>query len=360
MTGAANTEAPTKMEIGLVLQGGGALGAYEWGGILALFDLMDEAKKAGRDVTLRAVTGVSIGAINAACVVGARDRNDARERLGKVWSDFMIRAPFLSSDVALYKVPNFYTMRSDLLTMPTWKYLYDTHSLLQTLSQRVDFDLLNRNETALVITAVDVERGTLTWFANQTVGVIPPTTIEAKHVLASGSLAPQFPWVDIRAGACEVHHYWDGGLIDNTPLGAAIDAFDPHPNVYKLLVVMNLFPLETELPQTYIEVNERVDQLRFGNRLRQDTSTAKQFNKLLSTIRRLAALIPQMPADLQDVVAKYKIVEPIEITLGPTDSLKDPYGFRDFSQQGIELRRDRGGAITHDTLKQFFTNKLAA
>ena len=66
------------MEIGLILQGGGALGAYEWGGILALFDLMDEAARAGRNVTLRIVTGVSIGAINAACLVGASDREDAR------------------------------------------------------------------------------------------------------------------------------------------------------------------------------------------------------------------------------------------------------------------------------------------
>jgi hypothetical protein len=118
--------------------------------------------------------------------------------------------------------------------------------------------------------------------------------------------------------------------------------------------------MRSELPQTYIEVSERVDQLRFGNRLRQDTSTAKQFNDLLSTIRRLAALVPEMPADLRDIVAKYKIVKPIEISLGPQDSLKDPYGFRDFSEQGMEERRDRGKAITHDTLKQFFASQLAA
>ena len=63
MTGAANTEAPTRMEIGLVLQGGGALGAYEWGAITALFDVIDEAIHNGQDITLRVVTGVSIGAI---------------------------------------------------------------------------------------------------------------------------------------------------------------------------------------------------------------------------------------------------------------------------------------------------------
>ena len=95
MTGAANTEAPTRMEIGLVLQGGGALGAYEWGAITALFDVIDEAIHNGQDITLRVVTGVSIGAINAACVVGAADRADARNRLSAMWSDFMIDLPYL-------------------------------------------------------------------------------------------------------------------------------------------------------------------------------------------------------------------------------------------------------------------------
>jgi NTE family protein len=359
MTGATSGQSARKTEIALVLQGGGALGAYEWGGILALFDLMDQAKDAGRDVTLRVVTGVSIGAINAACIVGATDRNDARKRLDEVWNSFMIRMPFLSGDVAFYMVPHFYTLRSDLLTLPTWKYLYDTHSLLQTLSDHVDFNALNRSETAFVITAVDVESGQLAWFANQKVGVVASRKIEPKHVLASGSLAPQFPWTDM-ADSGEERHYWDGGLIDNTPLGAAIDAFDPDPSINKLLVVMNLFPLQANLPQTYTEVSERVDQLRFGNRLRQDTSTAKQFNTLISTIQRLAALVPEMPPDLRETVSKFKLVEPVEISLGPQDSLADPYGFRDFSQQGIEQRRDRGKAIALDTLKQFSAGQLTA
>jgi hypothetical protein len=57
MTGAANTAVPAKTEIGLVLQGGGALGAYEWGAITALFDVIDEAIGSGQDITLRVVTG---------------------------------------------------------------------------------------------------------------------------------------------------------------------------------------------------------------------------------------------------------------------------------------------------------------
>ncbi|MFZ0375212.1 MAG: patatin-like phospholipase family protein [Xanthobacteraceae bacterium] len=348
------------MEIGLILQGGGALGAYEWGGILALFDLMDEAARAGRNVTLRVVTGVSIGAINAACVVGASGRDDARQRLGALWNDFMIKAPAfvpaaVTSNVALFEVPHFYRFA------PSWNftYLYQTKALLDTLSEHVDFAALNASGTAFVVTAVDVKSGQLTWFANQSVGEIAPRTIEPRHVLASGSLAPQFPWTQIGDGK-EAYHYWDGGLIDNTPLGAAIDALDPNPNVGKLLVVMNLFPLQTNLPNTYTEVSQRVDQLRFGNRLRQDASTARQFNKLISVIERLAALVPQLPPDVNELLANYKIVEPIEISLGPADSLSDPYGFHDFSQQGIEARRDRGKAITAAKLRPFFADKIAA
>ena len=348
------------MEIGLILQGGGALGAYEWGGILALFDLMDEASRAGRNVTLRVVTGVSIGAINAACVVGASGRDDARRRLGALWNDFMIKAPAfvpaaVTSNVALFEVPHFYRFA------PSWNftYLYQTKALLETLSEHVDFAALNASGTAFVVTAVDVKSGQLTWFANQSVGEIAPRTIEPRHVLASGSLAPQFPWTQIGDGK-EAYHYWDGGLIDNTPLGAAIDALDPDPSVGKLLVVMNLFPLQSNLPNNYTEVSQRVDQLRFGNRLRQDASTDRQFNKLISVIGRLAALVTQLPSDVSELLANYKIVEPIEISLGPGDSLSGPYGFHDFSQQGIEARRDCGKAVTEAKLRPLFADKIAA
>ena len=357
MTGATNGRSMTNTEIGLVLQGGGALGAYEWGGIEALFDLMDAAEKAGKKIDLRIVTGVSIGAINAACVVGSKTRNDARARLSAVWDEFKIKAPAfvppaITSNLALLEVPHFYRFS------PGWNftYLYDTRELLTTLSNHVDFAALNASTTAFVVTAADVTSGKLTWFANQPVGEIKPTTIGAKHVLASASLAPQFPATQIGDGT-DASSYWDGGLIDNTPLGAAIDAFDSDPNVDKLLVVMNLFPLESRPPQSYAEVSERVDQLRFGNRLRQDASVARQFNKLIGAIKEH---IPDLPPGLQTLLKDYKIVDPVEISLNEKDSLDDPYGFRDFSPQGLQSRRERGKAITYDTLKQHFANKIAA
>ena len=368
MTGAANTEAPTRMEIGLVLQGGGALGAYEWGAITALFDVIDEAIHNGQDITLRVVTGVSIGAINAACVVGAADRADARNRLSAMWSDFMIDLPYLppsaNRDLALYNVPHFYTYRSDLLAAPTWTYLYDTHQLLQTLSDHVDFNALNANKTAFVITAVDVESGVLTRFTNQKVGDTDPTAIEPHHVLASGSIPPQFPWTDISASDNTVHHYWDGGIVDNTPLGDAIDAFSSDPGVTRLLVIMNLFPQTASLPRSLTQVNERLDQLRFGNRLRQDSSTARQMNALIATIQDLSALLSgPLPEDLQKRVDKanaYKLVKLIEISLTADAVSDDPNSFRDFSREGIVARRDAGRRIALSALRNTFQSKLAA
>ena len=84
----------TRIEVGLVLQGGGALGAYEWGAIDALFALMDEVEARGTPIVLKVVTGVSIGAINGACVVGATDRHDGLCRLAALWNDLKLETPF--------------------------------------------------------------------------------------------------------------------------------------------------------------------------------------------------------------------------------------------------------------------------
>jgi NTE family protein len=373
MTGAANTEAPTqetptKMEIGLVLQGGGALGAYEWGAITALLDVIDDAIYNGRDIELRVVTGVSIGAINAACVVGAKDRADARSRLEAIWGDFMIDLPYMPAsanrDLALYNVPHFYTYRSDLITAPTWTYLYETHQLLDTLAKRVDFDALNANKTAFVITAVDVESGVLTRFSNQKVGATEPVAIEPHHVLASGSIPPQFPWTDISGSDGKVNHYWDGGIVDNTPLGDAIDAFTSDPAITRLLVVMNLFPQTASLPRSLTQVNERLDQLRFGNRLRQDSSTARQMNALIATIQELATLVsaplPELLKKSVDKAKSYKLVKLVEMSLPADTVTDDPNSFRDFSRTGIIVRRDAGRRIALSALHDTFPSQLTA
>jgi NTE family protein len=358
---AGTTNESAIIEVGLVLQGGGALGAYEWGAIEALFDLMDETGKAGTKTDLRVVTGVSIGAINAACVVGSANRSDARARLAALWNDFMIKAPAfvpeaIVENFALYEVPNFYKFAPDL----SWTHLYQTSGLLDTLSRRVDFAALNNSETAFVVTAVDVNTGDLTWFANRPVGKIARMTIEPKHVLASGSLPPQFPWTPIGEGQ-QVHYYWDGGLIDNTPLGAAIDGFTTG-EVTRILAVMNLFPQKANLPKSYVQVDDRINQLRFGNRLSQDASNANRINTLVEMIESLKGYAPpDKQAAAQTLLDGLKKVDTVEVKLSQDGAYAEPAAFRDFTQQGIERRRSRGYDAARAALTQhFFPATLAA
>src|SRR6266851_5249879 len=117
------------VEVGVVLQGGGALGAYECGALNALLELMDEFAEQGRRIALKVVTGVSIGSINAACVVGAKSNADARARLNALWDDLTLETPpfwmqAAQRDLAYFGLPGFYVPRPDFWTAPTWTYVY--------------------------------------------------------------------------------------------------------------------------------------------------------------------------------------------------------------------------------------------
>jgi NTE family protein len=375
------------IEVGLVLQGGGALGAYEWGAVTALLELMDEAETAGREVALKGVTGVSIGAINAACIVGSHGRADARRRLKELWEDLRLDAPsFLPAqvqrDLAFFGLPGFYAPRMDVWALPGWKYLYDTSPLIETLRRHVDFKALNASPTTFVVTAVDVVSGVLTRFRNhphprEGKDRPPPKReadhvceIEPRHILASGSLAPQFPWVEIGGAS-----YWDGGLVDNTPLGDAIDAFSDDPDADRRLVVMNLYPLRARLPQNLAEVQDRVHELSFGNRLRQDHDGANRVNDLIGTICELAALLPKgkIAGKLEARVERanrFKRIEILDLDMqdpehsplpGRQEAEQDPAddqdGLRDFSPVTVERRRAHGYEFARRQLGPWFEGK---
>jgi len=210
---------------------------------------MDQFAARGHKIVLKVVAGASIGSINAACVVGARSNADARARLNALWDDLTLETPpfwthAAQRDLAYFGLPGFYTPRPDFWAAPTWTYVYDTRPLLVTLGRHVDFAALNASTTAFAVTAVEVVSGTMRAFVNQPLGKIAATKIEPRHVLASGSLPPGFPWTEI-----EGMPHWDAGLVDNTPLGLAIDAFNTDPDVDRMLVVMNLYPLRARLPR---------------------------------------------------------------------------------------------------------------
>jgi NTE family protein len=357
------------LEVGVVLQGGGALGAYECGALIALLELMDEFVSQGRAIALKVVTGVSIGSINAACVVGAKTHSDARARLNALWDDLTLEAPpfwmqAAQRDLAYFGLPGFYSPRPDFWTAPTWTYVYDTRPLLATLGRHVDFVALNASPTAFVVTAVEVVTGTLRPFANKPIGNVPAIKIEPRHVLASGSLPPGFPWTEI-----DGMPYWDGGLVDNTPLGLAIDAFSTGADVDRMLVVMNLYPLRARLPRNLAGVEDRMHELSFGNRMRQDHDAARRINALVETIDVLAEKVA--PDDRSDWLnarleeaRRYKVIDAIVnidmqdpgATLVPSaqNPADDKDGMRDFSPDTVRRRRRDGFKFAHDILLPAF------
>jgi predicted acylesterase/phospholipase RssA len=361
------------VEIGLALQGGGALGAYECGAVTALLELMDEAQGLGRAVTLKCVAGVSIGAINAACVVGAGSFTDARHRLDALWDDLTLQSPSfwppeVRRDLSLFGLPGFYTPRSDLWAFATWTSYYDTSPLIATLTRHVDFAALNASGTAFIVSAVDVTAGTLQRFRNRAAGKADAEDglleVEPHHVLASGSLPPQFPWTAIGNSI-----YWDGGIVDNTPLGDVIDAFSLDGGVDRLLIAMNLYPLRGRVPPNLPAVDDRLHELQLGNRMRQDHETARRINALVETIEEFAKATPPKDPWLQarlEEARRYKILDAItqidfqDRSDGPVPAEQDPsddeYGLRDFSPPTVARRRHAGYELARRKLLPLFAN----
>jgi len=203
-------------KVGLVLQGGGALGSYQAGVYEAL---------ASSEYCPDWVAGISIGAINAAIIAGNAPENRV-DRLRRFWEQITAPTawwPFgltgslatcqqkLSAQLALsFGQPGFFAPRSALdwfsSEMPIS--YYDTKALKSTLERLVDFDRINsRKEMRFSVGAVNVRTGRFAYFDSEEISIRP------EHVMASGALPPGFPPVEV-----DGEHYWDGGLVSNTPL----------------------------------------------------------------------------------------------------------------------------------------------
>src|ERR1700738_4168811 len=236
MSGAASTQAATPSEkrteferIALLLQGGGALGAYQGGVYQALAE-------AGLHPDW--VAGISIGAINSALIAGNPPENRV-ERLREFW-EAVTTPPFGITDFKWFEVkdefthslvnqarslgallggaPNFFKPRVPPPylhpngTLEAISY-YDVAPLKATLERLVDFDRINRCLIRFSVGAVNVRTGNFVYFDSTTHQICP------EHVIASGSLPPGFPATEI-----EGEYYWDGGLVSNTPLQWVLDS----------------------------------------------------------------------------------------------------------------------------------------
>ena len=289
--------------IALLLQGGGALGAYQAG----VYEALSEAHLAPDWVA-----GISIGAVNAALIAG--NAPGARvEKLrefwklitaGGPWDDIarfamapsLLRGEFtrgllnrLSAGATLVggaagffvpRVPSAWLQPPGSIEATSY---YDIAPLKATLERLVDFERINAGETRFSIGAVNVTTGNFLYFDNTT------HTIGAEHVMASGALPPGFPPVEI-----EGEFYWDGGLVSNTPLQWVLES---EPRRDTLAFQVDLWSARGTLPRTMPEVMTRQKEIQYSSRTRNNSDRFKNAQKLRNT---LASLLQKLPDEFRD------------------------------------------------------------
>src|SRR5882757_4512984 len=271
---ALRPESYTK-KVALVLQGGGALGSYQAGVYEAL---------ASSDYMPDWVAGISIGAINAALIAGNSPKLRV-ERLREFWRTVTTSAiwPVRISDLVngaglpfdLGKQMS--AMHARLFGNAPTSY-YDTSSLKTTLERLVDFDRINSREMRFSVGAVNVRTGNFAYFDNAEI------EIRTEHVLASGALPPGFSSVEI-----DGEHYWDGGMVSNTPLQYVIEYY---PRRSHLVFQVDLFPARGALPGNLNEVTERDKDIRYSSRTRAGTDALRQMHDLRHSINMLWERLP--------------------------------------------------------------------
>ena len=286
---AKNARSPEKRV--LVLQGGGAMGAYQAGAYEAL---------AATGQSPDWVAGISIGAVNAAIIAG-NPHKQCVERLRNFWNRVSSRLIFppLSNDnvsrkifneasaavVASTGAPGFFEPRlPPAVVMPPGTIeaigLYDTSPLRATLLELVDFDRLNSGDIRFSIGAVQVCTGNMKYFDTARGDTIGP-----EHIMASGALPPGFPPVLINGEA-----YWDGGLVSNTPLQYVLDGTGHREDM--CVFQLDRFSARGPLPETMFDVGQREKDIRYSSRTRLNTDVFRRMQTMRRAIKRLERVLP--------------------------------------------------------------------
>jgi NTE family protein len=276
----------------LLLQGGGALGAYHGG----VCDGIDAAGFAPDWVV-----GISIGAINAALIVGNPPERRV-DRLREFWNRVSAQAPIVLPDAVdfarpmmnrmaaasamVFGIPGFFAPRlpppqlAPEGTLAALSY-YDTEPLRSTLEELVDFDRINDGDIRLSLGVVNACTGESVYFDTTS------HTITPSHVMASGALPPGFPPVEI-----DGEYYFDGGIMSNTPLQYAARDFRQDA----LIIQVDLFSGLGALPRNLGEVQERVKDIQFQSKVR---FSVDQMRRIEDLRRALADVIGRLPKSMR-------------------------------------------------------------
>lgn len=346
--------------VALVLQGGGALGAYQCG----VYEGLHEA-----GIRPNVLAGVSIGAVNAAIIAG----NPPERRIERLrafwnmvcqpgrtlsWAASAVRdlaaalpqhagvdawADALSAVAALWQGQRgFFEPRS----LPPWLLadgspaatsFYDITPLRESLERFVDFDRINRGDgVRLVVGATEVESGNFHYFDSREM------PLRAEHVLASGALPPAFPAVEIDGRA-----YWDGGLVSNTPLEHVLEEW---PREDTLALQVDLWSAHGPRPLTMMDVLERIKDIQYSSRTRHGTDTLARTKHLRSILTELIRQLPagELPPRLRDALAPYlddRVFNVVHLIYQAKDYEEQ---FKDYAFGRIAMQRHWEAGL-HDT-----------
>jgi NTE family protein len=284
---------PNGMRVVLVLQGGGALGAYQAGVYQALHE---------HGLAPDWVVGTSIGAINAALLAGNHHANRL-QRIREFWERMAqrdavnpawmteaqrrqnIRLSTLQAMVSgirgFFRPRPFNPFAFGMSVPAEQASYYETDELNATLEELVDFDVLNSPEgMRLTVNALRVANGDLVSFDSLDQG-----RITADHIRASGALPPGFPAVRI-----DGELYWDGGLYSNTPLQTVLD--DTRRPVDTLCFMVDLWSAQGPEPDTLEEVQTRLKDVTFASRSQRHLDDYVKMRRLQQKLRELYTSMP--------------------------------------------------------------------
>ncbi|MGO4304557.1 DUF3734 domain-containing protein [Cupriavidus sp. RAF12] len=289
----------------LVLQGGGALGAYQAG----VYQGLSEG-----GIHPNWIAGISIGALNAAVIAG--NPPETRVAQLRAFWEYICAQPWLPGlpvDLLTETAPTwpepmriwfdsfnaaramlegqrgFFTPRgiTDLWARcddPARASYYDTAPLKATLERFADFDRINHpREMRVSVGAVNVRTGNFAYFDNTR------QTLRPEHFMASGALPPGFPAVEI-----DGEYYWDGGLVSNTPLQEVLTA---QPRRDALIFQVDLWSARGKLPHNLLDVAERQKDIQYSSRTRAITDYMREQQNYRRMLSELMALVPPSKRD---------------------------------------------------------------
>jgi NTE family protein len=328
-------------KIGLVLQGGGALGSYQAG----VYEALESA-----EYLPDWVAGISIGAINGAIIVGSAPESRVK-CLRRFWEEVTAQTTVSPSapigslagrgqksgalTALMFGQPGFFTPRVPKEWVSPGKVVsyYDASGLKTTLERLVDFDRINNTEDMrLSVGAVNVRTGQFSYFDSAKMMIRP------EHIMASSALPPGFPPVEI-----DGQYYWDGGLFSNTPLEYVLDYSQRRS---RLTFQVDLFNAQGQLPTNLDEVSERDKDIRYSSRTNVCSNAFRDRHNVRHAINELHKLLPPELANTGQAKRLYEFgcvteMDIVRIIYRPVQ----PQGASktyDFSRSSMEKRWQQG------------------